>query len=131
MIAHRPLPRIDLRWSLPALAVAAALAVAPVEEAPTICPFALITGTACPGCGLTRAAASLVRGDVGSALAFHPLVFLVLAWMIGATVVWIGRRRGITLPLNPQVVNRLLIASAAIFVVTWMARLTTGTLPPV
>lgn len=38
-----------------------------------LCPFRHITGYSCPGCGMTRACASLARGEIGASLHFHPL----------------------------------------------------------
>lgn len=131
MIVQSHLPRVDFRWWGLAVVGAAGLAVAPIEQAPTVCPFALMTGTACPGCGLTRAAGALFRGDLAASWAFHPLVMVVLLWLAGAGVMWMRRRRGVVTGLSSQVVNRLLIGTAAVFVVTWIARLVTGTLPPV
>jgi Protein of unknown function (DUF2752) len=37
------------------------------------CPFAELFGLPCPGCGLTRAAWALLRGDFRGALSLHPL----------------------------------------------------------
>jgi len=36
------------------------------------CPFHLIFGVECPGCGVTRACISLARGDIGMALHYNP-----------------------------------------------------------
>lgn len=97
----------------------------------TICPFALITGTACPGCGLTRATLALSRGEFGTALTFHPLVMLVLAWLIGAWGVAVAKRSGYSVRVNYKVVDRLLWATGALLVITWIVRLAGGTLPPI
>lgn len=35
------------------------------------CPFRRLTGFLCPGCGMTRACVSLVRGAVGESLGHH------------------------------------------------------------
>jgi len=42
-----------------------------------ICPMAGVLGVPCPGCGLTRATLSLLRGDVRGAFHLHPLVFVL------------------------------------------------------
>ncbi len=46
------------------------------------CPFALVTRHPCPGCGMTRATLALLRGDLRSALHFHPLVLVILPTLI-------------------------------------------------
>jgi len=40
---------------------------------PTLCIFNNFTGLPCPGCGLTRAYLSFLRGDILKAFAYHPL----------------------------------------------------------
>lgn len=50
------------------------------------CPFAIVTRHPCPGCGLTRATKALLHLDVHAALAFHPLVLLILPTLS----VWFG-----------------------------------------
>ena len=37
------------------------------------CPVEMIFGVPCPVCGITRALASLLRGDIGAAFFYHPL----------------------------------------------------------
>jgi hypothetical protein len=44
------------------------------------CPIQLALGLPCPGCGLSRATAALLRGDVLAAIEIHPFVFLALAF---------------------------------------------------
>ncbi len=41
------------------------------------CPMRFIFGVPCPGCGMTRAAMSILRLDFKSAFYCHPLVFLM------------------------------------------------------
>ena len=43
-----------------------------------LCVLRLFTGLPCPGCGLTRASAALLRGDLSASLHYHPLLGLVL-----------------------------------------------------
>ena len=70
------------------------LAGSPGDDGPTICPFALMTGTACPGCGMTRAASHLLRGDVSTAIGYHPLIPLVMALAVGGWVWFLLVRSG-------------------------------------
>src|SRR5690606_15006793 len=71
-------------WLAPAVVGAAALggcalvyALNPVEEGnPPICPFKMMTGMDCPGCGATRSVNALLRGHPGIA-ADHNLLLVV------------------------------------------------------
>jgi hypothetical protein len=70
------------------------------------CPFALVLRLPCPGCGLTRATLRLWHGDLAGALAFHPLVLLVLpalglygganllGYLLRGERGWVDRRMG-------------------------------------
>jgi hypothetical protein len=42
------------------------------------CPFRLLTGFNCPGCGTTRGIHRLLHGDISGAFQFNPLMMLVL-----------------------------------------------------
>ena len=81
------------------------------------CPWLLMTGTYCPGCGGLRAVNDLTRGDVGAAAASN--LFLVTMLPVVA-VMWVRsvrqRWRGRLTPMAPRVVNLV-----AALVVTWMA----------
>lgn len=50
------------------------------------CPFRAITSHSCPGCGMTRACTSLVRGDLASSLEYHPLGWLLVSWFTAAAL---------------------------------------------
>lgn len=50
------------------------------------CPFRMMTGLPCPGCGLTRATIALLHLNLHEALALHPFSPLALAAAIGAIV---------------------------------------------
>ena len=77
-----PIPRAALLAGalLVALGIVAA-ALPGIENGPVACPFRAVTGLPCPTCGLTRAAHSLMRGDLDSALAVNPFdtIFLLVA----------------------------------------------------
>uniref|UniRef100_UPI0038CD33FE DUF2752 domain-containing protein n=1 Tax=Vaginimicrobium propionicum TaxID=1871034 RepID=UPI0038CD33FE len=51
------------------------------------CPFLRLTGWRCPLCGSTRAALSLLKGDISQAFAYNQLLclgtVLWLLWLVG------------------------------------------------
>ena len=54
------------------------------------CAFRTVTGLACPGCGLTRAAHALLHGEVAQAFSLNPWSFVsgpLLAGFLAAPVV--------------------------------------------
>jgi len=125
------------RRHLPWLAIAPGAVLAfftmasPSDDGLTLCPVALLTGTACPGCGMSRAVAWLMRGDLERSLAYHPLAPVVLAIALAGSVWALGRRlRGWRAP-PAALVNVGLVGLATLLVATWVTRLITGTLPPV
>ncbi len=44
---------------------------------PTLCPFRLLTGYPCPGCGISRSIGALSVGDFSLSFYFHPLGFFI------------------------------------------------------
>jgi hypothetical protein len=70
--------------SFPALAAAAYAAVAvqaahPILPEGGFCPFRLLMGVSCPGCGMGRALVHAFRGDLATSFHFHPLGLPLLA----------------------------------------------------
>lgn len=53
------------------------------------CPFRSLTGWDCPLCGGTRLGAALLHGQVGTAFAYNPAVFLLLAVLTLLGGLWI------------------------------------------
>lgn len=56
------------------------------------CPFHVLTGYPCLTCGSTRAVLALLRGEIGTALAWNPLVtlgLLGLVWMGMLAPLWV------------------------------------------
>ena len=80
-----------------ALGAACVFSPSGVESGPPLCPFAVMTGLPCPGCGLTRSWVAFMHGDVGSAFtfnAFGPVFLLLTAVTVVAATVTLVRRRG-------------------------------------
>jgi len=107
------------------------LGVVPPTDGRSLCPIALITGIACPGCGMTRAVAHLIRGDMAAALTYHPIVIPVLALAAVAWGWFLLWRLGRAGPVPRRWLNTTILASAVALVAVWVVRLTSGTLPPV
>lgn len=83
------------------------------------CPFRAWTGYSCPGCGMTRACTTFVRGDVWHSLEYHPLGALLVLWLtvvalLRGVELWKGRR---ILQNAPEWVHRAIrLGTIAIFV---------------
>jgi hypothetical protein len=130
---HRLSPRQHLHWLavVPAAGLALMTMASPSDDGLTICPVALLTGVACPGCGMSRAIAWMMRGDLERSLAYHPLAPLVVIIVVIGVVWAIGRRlRGWDRP-PAAVLNGGLVVLAALLMAVWIARLVSGNLPPV
>ncbi len=63
----------DLKQYWKGLAIAAAVILLLNLAFGTVCPFRILFGTPCPGCGMTRALLLLLRLDFRGALSMHPL----------------------------------------------------------
>lgn len=112
-------------------ALFAFLSWGPATQGPTTCPFAIVTGQACPLCGGTRAASALLRGDLELAWQMHPIIFVVAPLLVLGFVRWMRVRAGSIDPLPARTVNLLLLAVGGVMATLWVIRAVTGTLPPV
>ena len=86
-------------------------------------------GLPCPGCGVTRGLAHLLQGDLGRAMALHPLSPLVLADAAAGWAVWGLVVYGLAAPPPARAVRLVLLAQLAVFVALWLGRLASGTAP--
>jgi hypothetical protein len=115
----------------PVLAAILLAMATPSDDGVTFCPFALGTGLACPGCGMTRAASLFIRGDLGAAMSYHPLIPVILAQAIVGWGWFALRRSGRVRPMSSRALNITLFGTALALLVVWGLRLAMGTLPPV
>lgn len=116
-------------WPLAAVGILALWT--PTDDGLTLCPFALLTGTACPGCGLSRALAWMVRGDLARSWSYHPVAGLLALEIAAGWGLWMLRRRGRAAWLQQRWVDAALLGTAVLLVVVWVLRWISGTLPPV
>jgi hypothetical protein len=93
---------------------------------PPLCPYRLVTGHTCPGCGLTRAIGALLRGRWNESVTLHPLAPVVLAVVVAGCVAYVllgdRFRRAAQSPAGAGVAGLLGIALLA----TWVLRVRSG-----
>ena len=116
---------------IPFVAAIVLATVNPSDSSPTICGFARCTGVACPGCGMTRAAGQLVRGNLIEALRYHPLILLVATELLAAWTIWTAHRAGWIQWRHRRWVDIVIGATAGLLLVVWVIRLATGSTPSV
>ena len=86
MVGQGALDRRRPAWAArAACALALALLLALARQWQLVrCPWAALLGLPCPGCGLTRAAGLLLRGDLRGAVQLHPLSPLLVPLVAAA-----------------------------------------------
>lgn len=118
---------------LSAAALGCAVAVSPPEAAsgPVICPFRLLTGLPCPGCGMTRAWVFALHGDLRQALWANPFVMVTLpaavALLVAMTVAAVRRRQPPDVrPLLGSMMMRVALACWLAFAAARVVAVLTG-----
>lgn len=108
-----------------AVVVARALAPDRIEDGPVICPFRLLTGLPCPGCGLTRSWVYLAHGQWGDSFVAHPFGVVAVALVLALVVAVVAARvrRGPAPDLGAQVRRPWLAILLGAWVVFAVARL--------
>lgn len=82
------------------------------------CPIKHLSGISCAGCGMSRAIVSALSFDFGEAFRYHPLWIIVPPSAVALTVLGANNKKRATMIL--------LFCLAALFLITWIARLATG-----
>ncbi len=99
----------------------------------TICPVKNLTGYSCPGCGLGRSIVFAAHGDFSHAFYYHPLWIVVLPLMTAFgmyhfTALITNKRLNTDHPLIIKLDLSLLMLLLALFVVTGLIRIISGTM---
>lgn len=93
----------------------------------SVCPYAMLTGKPCPGCGMTRALSHLMHGDLAGMWTLHPLAPLLVLEAAALAVYTTMRRR---LP-SAAALSWVLATDGLLLVAVWLARIAAGSLPTV
>lgn len=56
------------------------------------CPFHMLTGLECPGCGSQRAIHSLLNGDIAAAIHYNLLIVLSIPYLLFLAILEIAKR---------------------------------------
>ncbi len=109
--------------AVPAVAGLLLLLWRPSDDGVTICPYRNCTGGACPGCGMTRALASLVKGDVATAWYYHPLSPLVGLELVIGWGIAVAYNRGYLRGTSWRPILTVVLAiNAVLLVAVWLVR---------
>ncbi len=72
--------------------VAAVKSPASIEDGPILCPFRLLTGLECPGCGLTRAWVYAMHGQWNDSFTSNPFGILLMLFVLVFAAATVRRR---------------------------------------
>lgn len=124
---------VGVRRALPAagfvgVCAAAAFTELSADEGQVFCPYRLLTGGWCPGCGCTRALKALVRGDVRESLTMNPwtLVLFTQALVASLALLIVPERTVSWLRANQL---RIALFNLAFGAGAWGIRLAWGVIP--
>lgn len=94
------------------------------DDGPVLCPWRLLTGYPCPGCGGIRAMSAIVVGQFEQAWLLNPITFLVclviFAWAFRITPLIEFSRKALTLFRSQSLLLQVIILSLA-YALAWIA----------
>lgn len=96
-----------------------------IEDGPVVCPFRLLTGLPCPGCGLTRSWVYAAHGWWSESFASNPFGLVALVAVLAFAVTVVVRRVRRTPPpsLDGFLRQPLAVGIGAIWLVWGLTRL--------
>lgn len=83
------------------------------------CPFKLLTGIDCPGCGLTRAFGCIILCDIPAAMRYHPLSPLIFAQLF--YLVYYQFILGVK--ISNKVVSAGIFINALLMLAVWLCKI--------
>lgn len=83
------------------------------------CPFKMITGIDCPGCGLTRAFCCILLCDFSAAVQYHPLSPLIFTELVYLVYYQFILRR----KLNDKIVAVCILINALLMLAVWLCKI--------
>ena len=94
------------------------------DDGPVLCPWRLITGYPCPGCGGLRAMGAICTGQFEQAWLLNPIAFLacfvVIVWAFRITPLIVFSRKSLTLFRSQSFSLQVVILSLA-YALAWLA----------
>ena len=124
-------PALDPFWFRiggAAVAFVVAGVTASSDDGVVLCPFRRCTGGYCPGCGITRSAGHLLRGDVRASVVAHPYLLLLITQVLALVAVRAAGTAQLR-ALVDQRMNVVLVLNTVVVVTIWVARLANGAIP--
>ena len=109
---------IVLIWT--GLGAGALLLSAHLDRPVALCLVKRWTGVACPTCGFTRGALSLLHGHIGQAWLYNPLLYSALALFFAATAVRIISARSLRINLSSIERSAAWILAGVLFFANWV-----------
>lgn len=109
-------------------AVLAAVTLLDSDDGLVLCPFRRCTGGYCPGCGASRAASRLLRGDIVGSWAHQPFVLLVGLQASVLTVLLTLTRTSAKQAMQ-RWAQPFVLANTALILGIWLIRLASGSIP--
>ncbi len=118
-------------WRVAMLAVAAVLIVdaGGTDEGAGVCVFRRCTGGYCPGCGLTRSARHLTRGEIGAAWSDHPFMVILAIQGLVAAALFATMRRLRQRLFSVRSLAIVASVNGVLLLSIWVVRLIDGSIP--
>ncbi len=94
------------------------------DDGPVLCPWRLLTGIPCPGCGGIRAMSAISTGQIEQAWSLNPIAFLVcfvvFIWAFRITPLIEFSRKSLNLFRSQSLLLQVMILSLA-YALAWIA----------